>query len=80
MPKRISILAVVVGMFLLAAMFWVSQTSATNNYYSNNFDSASALEDGYWSLHNAAIQTVDGSSVLGVDGDAPNLHSVRVSL
>jgi hypothetical protein len=52
------------------AAFFVSQASAQTDYYSNDFESASALDDGYWSLHDAQIQAVDSSNVLVVDGEA----------
>ena len=56
--------------FILTAMFFVSQANAASNYYSNNFESNAALQDGYWSLHDAGIQTIGGSNVLSVDGEA----------
>jgi hypothetical protein len=46
------------------------QSNAQASYYSNNFDSSSALRDGYWSLHDASIQTVNNINVLVVDGEA----------
>jgi hypothetical protein len=66
--RRISITLTVI--FILTGMFFVSQANAAPNYYSNNFESSAALQDGYWSLHDAGIQTVGGSNVLGVDGEA----------
>jgi hypothetical protein len=69
MSKRIYT-SILVCIFLLSAAFFVSQANAAINYYSNSFDSASSLDDGYWSLHDAGIQSVDGSGVLGVDGEA----------
>ncbi len=66
--SRVSITLAVI--FMLTAMFFVSQANAAPNYYSNNFESASDLNDGYWSLHDAGIQTIGGSNVLGVDGEA----------
>jgi hypothetical protein len=67
-PLRISI--VITWVLVLAGTLFVPQINAQPNYYSNNFDSASALNDGYWSLHDAEIQTIGGSNVLGVDGEA----------
>ena len=66
--RQISIALTII--FILTGMSFVSHVNASANYYSNSFDSASALNDGYWSLHDAGIQTVGGSSVLGVDGEA----------
>ncbi len=62
--------SILIFAFFLSAVFFVSQANAATNYYSNSFDSASSLDDGYWSLHDARIQSVDGSGVLGVDGEA----------
>ena len=66
--RRVSIALAVI--FMLTALLFVSQAYAVPNYYSNNFESSAALQDGYWSLHDAGIQTIGGSNVLGVDGEA----------
>jgi hypothetical protein len=70
MSKFLRVSIALTCIFVLAGVFFISQSNAQTNYYSNSFDSASALEDGYWSLHDAGIQTIDGSNVLGVDGEA----------
>jgi hypothetical protein len=61
--------------FLLSGVFFLPQSSAQTNYYSNNFDSSGALNDGYWSLHDASIQTIGGSNALVVNGEATFLPS-----
>jgi hypothetical protein len=61
---------------VLSGMLFVSPTSASaTSYYSNNFDSAASLNDGYWSLHDAAIHAMGGSNALAVDGEATFLPS-----
>ncbi len=70
MSKFLRVSIALTCIFILTGMFFVSQANAAPNYYSNNFDSTSSLSDGYWSLHDAGIQTIGGSNVLGVDGEA----------
>jgi hypothetical protein len=70
MPKHIHFAIALVCVFFLIAILLVPQTHAAASYYSNNFDSATALDDGYWSLHSAEIQTVNDAQVLAVTGEA----------
>ncbi len=70
MPKHIHVAIALVCVFFLAAILLAPQTNAAASYYSNNFESASALDDGYWSLHSAEVQTVNDANVLVVDGEA----------
>jgi hypothetical protein len=70
MPKHIHVAIALLGVFFLTAILLVPQTHAAASYYSNNFDSATALDDGYWSLHSAEIQTVNDAQVLAVTGEA----------
>jgi hypothetical protein len=65
---RISITLTVI--FILTGLSFVSQANAITNYYSNNFESTSALDDGYWSLHDAEIQTLNNQNTLKVTGEA----------
>jgi hypothetical protein len=57
---------------VLAGTFLVTQadTDTNGSYYSNSFDSPTALDDGYWSVHGAQIETVNDMSVLEVEGQA----------
>ena len=55
---------------LLTVMLFFPQGNAASTYYSNSFDSASSLNDGYWLLHAASIQTIDNKNTLKVDGEA----------
>src|SRR5512136_357235 len=70
--KRVLVAVALTCIFTLSVIPFAPQVNAeiAANYYSNNFDSASALDDGYWSLHDAGIQTIGGSNVLSVDGEA----------
>ncbi len=70
MPKHIHAATALVCVFFLTAILLIPQANATSSYYSNNFESTSALDDGYWSLHEAEIQTMDNSNVLKVTGEA----------
>ncbi len=70
MPKSIQVSIALACLFVLAGTLFVSQTNAATNYYNNTFDSNLALNDGYWSLHDAQIQMIGGLNVLGVDGEA----------
>ncbi len=70
MSKRIHAAIVLACIFFLAAILFVPQANAVPSYYSNGFDSASALDDGYWSLHDAGVQTMNDANVLAVSGEA----------
>ena len=70
MSKILRIPITLKTIFILTGMFFVCQANAATNYYSNNFDSTSALDDGYWSLHDAEIQKINNSNVLIVSGEA----------
>ena len=70
MSKILCITFTLAFIFILTGMFLVSQANAATNYYSNNFESTSALNDGYWSLHDAEIQSLNNSNVLYVNGEA----------
>ena len=70
MTKSIRIPIALTCIFILSGILFVPQASASANYYSNGFDSASALDDGYWSSHDAEIQTVNDLNVLKVTGEA----------
>ena len=39
-------------------------------YYSNSFDAPSSLNDGYWSANDTQIQTINGTNVLEINGEA----------
>lgn len=70
MSKLVRISITLTCIFILTGMFFVSQANAATNYYSNNFESTSALNDGYWSLHDAEIQTMNNQNTLKVTGEA----------
>jgi hypothetical protein len=70
LSKLISVSVTLACIFAIAGTLFEPQANASTNYYSNNFDSASTLNDGYWSLHDAGIQTIGGSDVLAVNGEA----------
>jgi hypothetical protein len=70
MLKHTRISIAIVCILFFSAAFFVFQASAQTNYYSNDFESADALDDGYWSLHDAEIQAVEDSNVLVIDGEA----------
>ncbi len=70
LSKLISVAITLACIFAIAGTLFEPQANALTNYYSNNFDSASALNDGYWSLHDAEIQTIGSSDVLAVNGEA----------
>lgn len=70
MSKLISVAITLACIFTIAGTLFEPQANALTNCYSNNFDSASALNDSYWSLHDAEIQTIGGSDVLAVNGEA----------
>jgi hypothetical protein len=55
---------------VLAGIFFVSQAETVANYYSNSFDSPSSLNDGYWQAKNTQIQTINGTNVLEINGEA----------
>jgi hypothetical protein len=70
MSKKSQITILLIVFLILASTIVICQANAAPNYYSNSFESASSLNDGYWSLHDAGIRTVGGSNVLVVDGEA----------
>ncbi|MCW3995326.1 MAG: hypothetical protein NWE98_04145 [Candidatus Bathyarchaeota archaeon] len=70
MIKLLVTSAVLVCILALSGILFVSQVNAATGYYINNFDASSTLEDGCWFLHDAGIQTVGGSNVLAVNGQA----------
>jgi hypothetical protein len=71
MSKHIPLPIALACVLFLTTMLLAPQTNAVaTNYYSNSFDSASALDDGYWSLHGAEIQTMNDAQVLAVTGEA----------
>jgi hypothetical protein len=41
-----------------------------STYYSNSFDSPSSLNDGYWEANDTQIQTINGTKVLEINGEA----------
>jgi hypothetical protein len=69
---KIQISIALTCLVLLAGAFLVAQadTDTNSTYYSNNFESPTALDDGYWSVHDAAVQTVNDAGVLEVAGEA----------
>jgi hypothetical protein len=76
LSKLISVAVTLACIFAIAGTIFEPQVNASTNYYSNNFDSASALNDGFWSLHDAGIQTIGGSDVLAVNGEATFMPQV----
>jgi hypothetical protein len=70
MSKFLHVSIALTFIFVLIGTFFVSQAVAETNYYSNNFDSASALNDGYWSCQDSEIQAMNGLNVLYVNGEA----------
>jgi hypothetical protein len=70
MSKLPRVFIALMFIFALTGTFFVNQANAQTNYYSNSFDSASAVNDGYWSLHDAGVQAMDNLNVLKVDGEA----------
>ena len=70
MSKFVRISITLTCIFFLASILFVSQANTVTNYYSNNFESTSALDDGYWSSQGAEIQTINNSNVLKVSGEA----------
>ena len=60
-------------MILITFMLTITVTCAesiNSAYYSNSFDSPSSLNDGYWSANDTQIQTINGTNVLEINGEA----------
>ena len=67
--KSLALICIILVTFTLAVNVTYSQTT-NSTYYSNDFESPSSLNDGFWSTNDTQIQNIDGANVLEINGDA----------
>jgi len=66
--KSLALICIIVIPLLTIPLTYSEPVNST--YYSNSFDSPSAINDGYWSANDTQIQAINGTNVLQINGEA----------